>query len=62
MTGPVKTREEALADLGRVVADEVAIITTLTPRAAAERAWHPGGPSVEELTRYAEKLLVAPAA
>lgn len=44
-----KSKEQALADLARVVADEVAIIATLTPMQAAERAWHPGGPPLEEL-------------
>lgn len=45
----MKTKEQALADLGRVIADEMAIVATLTPRQAAERAWHPGGPSVDDL-------------
>ncbi|MGW9345842.1 hypothetical protein ACWGR3_30300 [Streptomyces albidoflavus] len=57
----MKTREQALEDLGRVVGDELAIVATLTPREAAERAWHPGGPSVDELTRTiaASRLQVA---
>ena len=45
----MKTREQALQDLGRVVAEEMAIVAQLTPLEAAQRAWHPGGPSVEEL-------------
>lgn len=46
----MKTREQALEGLGRVVAEEAAATASLTPREAAERAWHPGGPSVEDLT------------
>lgn len=46
----MKTREQALRDLGRVIAESAAITSKLTPREAAERAWHPGGPSVDELT------------
>ncbi|OZB81474.1 helix-turn-helix domain-containing protein [Microbacterium sp. 13-71-7] len=44
-----KTKEQALRDLGEVVAEEVAIIRTLTVREAAERIWYPGGPSMEQL-------------
>lgn len=50
----MKTREQALRDLGRVVAEELAIIARLTPREAGERAWHPGGPSVDVLTEQIE--------
>lgn len=46
----MKTREQALRDLGQVVAEEIAIASRLTPLEAAQRAWHPGGPSVEVLT------------
>lgn len=45
----MKTKDQALRDLGRVVADAAAIVTQLTVRQAAERVWHPGGPSMEEL-------------
>ncbi|HWI29864.1 MAG TPA: hypothetical protein VNT50_00085 [Microbacterium sp.] len=50
----MKTREQALRDLGRVVNEAHAISSKLTAREAAERAWHPGGPSVEDLTRQIE--------
>lgn len=56
----MKTREQALEDLGRVVADEMAIVAKLTPREAAERAWHPGGPSVDELTEIITASRVQP--
>ena len=56
---PTKPREQALRDLAGVVAEEIAIIRTLTPREAAERAWHPGGPSVDELEQYAARVLSA---
>lgn len=46
----MKTKAQAFADLVAVVAEELTISRALTPRQAAERAWHPGGPSVEELT------------
>lgn len=43
------TRDQAFADLARMVAEEGAILDTLTPEQAAERAWHPGGPSKEDI-------------
>ncbi|WP_424937555.1 MULTISPECIES: hypothetical protein [Bacteria] len=49
-----KSKEQALRDLGRVVAEEAAIVRTLTVREAAERIWYPGGPSMEECIRRAE--------
>lgn len=45
----MKTKAQALRDLGRVVGDAVAIVRTLTVREAAERIWRPYGPSIEEL-------------
>ena len=50
----MKTRARALQDLADVVAAEMSIVATLTAREAAERAWHPGGPSVADLTRQIE--------
>lgn len=50
----MKTRAQALQDLADVVAEEIAIASKLTPREAAERAWHPGGPSVDDLARQIE--------
>jgi len=45
----MKTKEQALRDLGRVVAESAAIVSKLTVREAAERVYYPGGPSVDEL-------------
>lgn len=44
-----KTKEQALRDLGRVVADAAAIVSKLTVREAAERVWRPEGPSMDVL-------------
>lgn len=52
------TREQALADVRAIVAEQGAILDTLTPAQAAERAYRPGGPSLADLadtfaaTRY----------
>ena len=57
------TREQALRELGQVVAASYAITSKLTPLEAAERAWHPGGPSVEVLAdQIAEDRAAARAA
>lgn len=45
----MKTKEQALRDLGRVVADEVAIVSKLTVREAAERVWRPDGLPMDKL-------------
>lgn len=50
----MKTQAQALQELADVVAEEMAIVSKLTAREAAERAWHPGGPHVEDLTRQIE--------
>lgn len=44
------SREVALQGFADYLAECVERTSLLTPREAAERAWHPGGPSVEELT------------
>ncbi|WP_300267456.1 hypothetical protein [Microbacterium sp.] len=46
----MKTKAQALRDVGLVVAEVAAIVCTLTPEQAAERAWHQGGPSLAVLT------------
>ncbi len=46
----MKTKAQALREAGEVFADVLAIVSTMSPRQAAERAWHPGGPSLEALT------------
>lgn len=45
----MKTREQALEGLARVIAEAWEATRYLTPMEAAQRAWHPGGPSVEYL-------------
>ena len=45
----MKTREQALDDLRRIVAEQGRVLDTLTPEEAAERAYRPGGPSRAEL-------------
>ena len=46
----MKTKEQALRDFQRVLEEEAAIFTKLTPEESARRVWHRGGPSVAELT------------
>lgn len=45
----MKTREEALRDLGRVIADEIAEASCLSVEDAARRAYHQGGPPLADL-------------
>jgi hypothetical protein len=45
----VKTRSQALRDLGLVIAEIAAQTDHLTPLEAAERAWRPDGPPVDVL-------------
>ncbi|WP_449408871.1 hypothetical protein [Microbacterium maritypicum] len=45
----MKTRLEAMRNLGRVVAEVAAVTSQLTPLEAAQRAWRPDGPTVEVL-------------
>ena len=40
-----------MQNLADVLAEQLEITAKLTPREAAERAWHPSGPPVKELTR-----------
>ena len=51
-----KTREQALQDLSDFLHEVGEITAHLTPRQAAERAWHPGGPSVGELTEQIAQI------
>lgn len=44
------TKEQALRELGLVVADFTAVFMTQTAEEAAQRAWRADGPSLEELT------------
>lgn len=47
---PAKTRSQALRDLGLVIAEIAEKAAPLSPRAAAERAWHPVHPlTVDEM-------------
>ena len=43
------TREEAIYRAGRTLAEGIRRMQEGTPREAAERAYTPGGPSVDEL-------------
>lgn len=45
------TREEAIEAAGRLIAEGIALRDSLSPRRAAELAWTPSGPSVDELER-----------
>lgn len=49
-----KTKEQALRDLGRVVAEEIAIVSKLTVREAAERVWRPDGMPMDALMKRIE--------
>lgn len=40
-------KARALAAVAQIVAEEGAILDTLTPDEVAARAWHPGGPTRE---------------
>lgn len=48
---PVDTRDEALDDAAQILVDACARRDALSPRAAAEAAYVPGGKSVDELER-----------
>ncbi len=52
----MKTKEQALDDLRKVVAEAAQIFMKLTPEESARRVYQPGGPSVEELT---ERIIAA---
>lgn len=45
------TRTEAIASAGAAIADGIALRNSLPPRQAAELAWTPTGPPVDELER-----------
>ena len=47
----MSSREDAIAAAGRVWASVCARQDSLSPRQAAEEAYRPGGPSVDELER-----------
>lgn len=46
-------KRRALHEVAQMVREQGAILDTLTAQEAAQRAWHPGGPSVEELVQFA---------
>lgn len=59
--GAYKSKEQALREVAEIVAEEAAIIRTLTVREAAERIWYAGGPSMEEcMARCASTGLCKP--
>ena len=45
----MKTREQALEELSALVAEQGAVLDSLTPEQAAARVWKRGGPSMSEL-------------
>lgn len=49
-----RRRAEALEEVGRIISEQVAVFSKLTPRESAERVWAPGGPSIDELTARIE--------
>lgn len=46
----MKTKEQALREVGLIVVEVAAIVRTLTPEQAAERVWRPDGLPLDELT------------
>ena len=46
----MKTKAQALREVGLIVAEVAALVRTLTPEQAAERAWRPDGLPLDELT------------
>lgn len=52
----MKTKGQALRELGLVVAEFTAVFVTQTPEEAARRAWRPDGPSIEALTEKCAAL------
>jgi hypothetical protein len=51
MSDDMTPREQAIAEAGRILAAGCARQAALSPREAAEEAYRPGGPSVDELER-----------
>ncbi|MER7014522.1 hypothetical protein ABT324_24120 [Saccharopolyspora sp. NPDC000359] len=54
------TRAECIATAGRVFREALAEMAALPPRQAAELAYYPGSPSVDELERRITDLRRAP--
>lgn len=53
----MKTKRQALRELGIVVAEFAAVFMTQTPEEAAQRAWRPDGPfTLSELTERCAAL------
>lgn len=50
----MSAKARALAEVTRMVREQGLILDGLTAQEAAERAWRPGGPSIEALTQMAE--------
>jgi hypothetical protein len=47
------TKELALEEVAVMVSEQARILDRLTPLQIAMRAWHPGGPSLDELVQFA---------
>lgn len=52
----MKTKGQALRELGTVVAEFTAVFMAQTPEEAAQRAWRADGPSLEALTQKCAAL------
>lgn len=50
----MSAKARALSEVARMVREQGLILDGLTAQEAAERAWRPGGPSIETLTEMAE--------
>lgn len=50
----MSARDRALREVAQMVREQGVILDGLTAQEAAERAWRPGGPSLETLVQIAE--------
>lgn len=50
----MNAQQRALRDVAQMVREQGLILDGLTAQQAAERAWHPGGPSIEALVEMAK--------
>lgn len=50
----MSARDRAFGDVAQMVREQGVILDGLTAQEAAERAWRPGGPSIETLAEIAE--------
>lgn len=50
----MSARDRAFGEVARMVREQGVILDNLTAQEAAQRAWRPGGPSLEALAQIAE--------